>query len=71
MLGQIPGAENLNAVYGMGGYGLSSALGKRLARRNSQKTQNRISKLSQKRQDKFAAQSAAIEQAIALEKPKI
>jgi len=72
VLGQIPGAENLNPVYGMGaGYGLSGALGKRLAMRNSQKTQNRIAKLSQKRQDKFAAQSAAIEQAIALEKAKI
>ena len=69
VLGQIPGAENLNPVYGMGsGYGLSGALGKRLAMRNSQKTQNRIAKLSQQRQDKFAAQSAAIEQAIALEK---
>ena len=68
VLGQIPGAEHLNEVYGRGGYGLSGALGKRLAMRNSQKTQDRISKLSQKRQDKFAAQSAAIEQAIALEK---
>jgi len=71
VLNQIPGAENLNEVYGIGGYGLSGALGKRLAMRNSQKTQNRIAKLSQKRQDKFAAQSAAIEQAIALEKAKI
>ena len=72
VLGQIPGAENLNPVYGMGaGYGLSGALGKRLAMRNSQKTQDRISKLSQQRRDKFAAQSAAIEQAISLEKAKI
>ena len=71
LLGQIPGMENYNPVYGMGaGYGLSGAIGKRLAMRNSQKTQDRISKLSKERQDKFKAQTLALEKLAALEAEK-
>ena len=71
LLGQIPGMENYNPVYGMGaGYGLSGAIGKRLAMRKSQKTQERISKLSKERQDKFNAQTLALEKLAALEAEK-